>query len=63
MLALGKEDSEVRHEIKPRVELNEEETKILENILKEFYKDVIDQEPSNIRGISRRRLKSASKKT
>ena len=54
---------EQRHEplIKRRAEFNEEENQIMEKLVEELSKESIEQ-PPNLRGIDRRRLKCASEK-
>ena len=55
--------SEQRHEalIERRAEFNEEENQIMEKLVEELSKESTEQ-PQNLRGIDRRRLKCASEK-
>ena len=55
------DNGEVRHGIEQRLELNEVENNILEKILEEFEKDIMDQ-PSNLQSIDRGRTQSAMEK-
>ena len=55
--------SEQRHEalIERRAEFNEEENQIMEKLVEELSKESTEQ-PQNLRGIDRRRIKCASEK-